>query len=121
MQRLRGAASLPGACREAQAPPCPAPNARALHGPGSDAWCVRPGPAGVLNGGRTVTDDTCLYAESLALNTVLEETSGELQAQLLLGLRCATSNLCVTCYSMSDRCGVLRGATTSVIWHREFV
>jgi hypothetical protein len=43
--------------------------------------------AGVLNGGRTVTDDTCLYAEALALNAVTEQASPELQQQLRLGLR----------------------------------
>jgi hypothetical protein len=44
--------------------------------------------AGVMNGGRTVTDDTCLYAEALALRTAQEHQSQVLlQNQLTLGLR----------------------------------
>lgn len=44
-------------------------------------------PAGVMNGGRTVTDDICLYAEALALRAAQEQQSGVLQSQLTLGLR----------------------------------
>ena len=41
-----------------------------------------------MNGGRTVTDDTCLYAEALALRTAQESQSQVLlQNQLTLGLR----------------------------------
>jgi hypothetical protein len=41
-----------------------------------------------MNGGRTVTDDTCLYAEALALRTAQEQQSQVLlQNQLTLGLR----------------------------------
>ena len=41
-----------------------------------------------MNGGRTVTDDTCLYAEALALRTAQQQQSQVLlQNQLTLGLR----------------------------------
>lgn len=42
-----------------------------------------------MNGGRTVTDDTCLYAETLAFRAAQEQSTASvvLQDQLTLGLK----------------------------------
>ena len=40
--------------------------------------------AGVMNGGRTVTRDTCLYAEDYAFRLAREYTNGTQQAAIVV-------------------------------------
>ncbi len=50
-----------------------------------------PPSAGVMNGGRTVTKDTCLYAEDYAFTLARERTNGTQQTAIVVrspGMRC---------------------------------
>jgi hypothetical protein len=69
-----------------------------------------------MNGGRTVTDDTCLYAEALALRTAQEQPSGVLQNQLTLGLRYYFGVAPLPVRLLSDACQGCSRTPTDSCW-----
>ena len=74
-------------------------------GPFASHWLLRreasSRSAGVMNGGRTVTKDTCLYAENYAFTLARERTNGTQQTAIVVR---RPSTRCMPSPQMCSRC-----------------